>query len=185
MRNFNARVPGLVGLLETTTDGRAPDVLNGTLQATFDLQEFISIGKREYAELQADVPASSGDYRWDTGPTGSLVPGPTEAWIVTDYSVKATLPTGRLTTMVPTIWRRVRVAGSLEADLLPMSVAVPNSSLQTNVGGTGLAYLWAHADPVPLLMLPGSELGYSLLDWGGSGAGTLIRGYVGFYRLRL
>lgn len=185
MRNFNARVPGLVGLLETTTDGRAPDVLNGTLQATFDLQEFISIGKREYAELQADVPTQAGDYRWDTGPTGLLAPGPTEAWIVTDYSVKATLPNGRSTVMVPTIWRRVRVAGSLEADLLPMSVGLPYGSLQGDVGGTGVKYLWAHADPVPLLMLPGSELGYSLLDWAGSGAGSLFRGYVGFYRLRL
>jgi len=185
VRNINARVPGLVSLFELITDGKAPDTLAGLVQGTIDYEKFVSYAKREYIQLDFDVPTGVGDYRADTGPATGIAPAAREAWIVTDYSIKVTLPVGRILTLAPTMWRPTSVSGAAGNTSLPHQVGDSQSSIATEVGGTGLRFLWVHATELPRLALPGTEFGYSIQDWAGSGSGTLVNAYVGFYRFRL
>lgn len=183
MRNINARVPGLVSFLELITDGRAPDVLSGQVQAQIDLSRYVALGKTERWRFDFDVPTGVGDYRADLAPSGFTTAVPNaEAWVVTQYSVRIVAPAGRLLTFVPTIWKPA--IGSTTG-VQPWVVGAPVSSLQINVGGSGTNQLTSFARELPIICPPRTEFGYSILDWAGSGTGTLVVANLEFFRLRL
>lgn len=183
MRNINARVPGLVSFLELITDGRAPDVLSGQVQGAVDLERYIAYAKAERWRFDFDAPAGIGDYRADLGPLGGLTTVPaTEAWVVTAYSLRVTLPNGRDASVVPTFW--LPAVGST-VGVQPWIVGDIGSSSEVNIGGLSTKQLVSFAKAVPWIVPPTTAFGYSVLDWSGSGGGVAVVANLEFYRLRL
>lgn len=85
MRNVNARVPGLVGLLDLITDGRAPDTLSGIIQPQIDLSPFFLFGKRQ---RRVDIAPTVGLPTGLARLTFALAPAAGEIWLVEHFSIQ-------------------------------------------------------------------------------------------------
>jgi len=87
MGNVNATPRGLVSFLSLITDGKTPDVLVGTLQATLDLTEFFLHSKVE--RVQAAQAIAPNSLQIFTDPAAAVPAG--ELWYVRQFSVQGTL----------------------------------------------------------------------------------------------
>lgn len=129
MGNLNARQPGLVGLLDAITDGRAPDTLLGSVQGVIDLREHVFLGKRERVVSTAvAVGAGVGGHFNFAASSGFTVPS-SQAWFLYAYTAQGAIAAGANFQLQAHV--QMPVAGGNQAfpigDFYNISSTVPNN----------------------------------------------------------
>lgn len=173
MGNVNARQPGLVGLLDTITDGKAPGTLVETISGVIDLQQFILLGKRERIVLSAGAnnvgAATNGHYAFPALP----VPN-NEAWLLQAYTVQGTIAAA--SQMSIQVHAQMPLAGGNQAfPLGPMSPVLVTGGASQLVTGWATDKLW---------LPPGTIMGFTVQN-STTGVATTFTGLLDFVRVRL
>lgn len=173
MANVNARQPGLVGLLDAITDGRAPNDLQASIQGVFDLREHVFLAKRErYISNAVSVAAgSTGHFSFASTPTFVVPPG--EAWWIYAYTVQG-VP-GSAQQMALQCHVQMPVAGGNQAFPIGPLVAAVNTTNPNQTAAYADRQLW-----VP----PGTILGFTC-NSNTTAAAVNITGIVDYIRARL
>jgi len=159
VRNLNARQPGLNSLLELITDGKVPEQLPGTIQATLDILPFLGLAKREPIYGAAEVINRGGIF---TGITPDLVVPAQEAWLVLEWSIELGSPSvAQQRTHVTSVYRGAPFPGHRYSGL-------PYTSGNTNLASPIIEVAAARQN-APQWLRPGDALdGVILATTGGT-----------------
>lgn len=168
-RNLNARQPGLPSWLELFTDGRTPDSLSGQIAATFNIEDFVNLGKRERINgTSSAVSASNGA----VGIPGLVVPAG-EAWFLEGFSAQASVAATFFASLQPHV-QLFFPGGAQNPFPIGEVVTVTRATLTNLIVCGGFPKIW---------LPPLSVLGVTIMDL--TAASISVSGFADIVRVRI
>lgn len=173
MGNITQFPRGLLALLGALTDGKNPDELQRSVSGVVELLDFYSLNLRERVFF-SNTAAGTAAGEWDFTAVQGEVPA-NQAWLVYNYTVRATIPLGLQCGITPVL--RMQASGATVGFAVGPKGNTVNATLANEL---------TVSSPFqrPFFAPPGAKFGGVTSDLSAATAFN-AQGWVDFVRLRV